>query len=238
MTSIDPTSTTNALSLVNVTLEYPDGDGIVKALDGVDLTVQAGEMVSLVGPSGSGKSSLLATAATLVRPTHGLVIVDGVDATGLADKELTTLRREKIGIIFQQPNLLASLTATEQLLIVDHLRGKSLKAARAKASELLDMVGLGPDAGKRPHQLSGGQRQRVNIARALMGDPKALLVDEPTAALDHDRSDSIVRLLREVTDEFQVATIMVTHDTEFVPLTDAVATMRDGRLSAPVLTAA
>ncbi|GAA1356117.1 ABC transporter ATP-binding protein [Arthrobacter rhombi] len=228
------TRNASALSLVNVTLEYPDGDGIVKALDSVDLTVEPGQMVSLVGPSGSGKSSLLATAATLVRPTHGVVLIDGVDATGLADKDLTTLRREKIGIIFQQPNLLASLTATEQLIIVDHLRGKSLKEARTKADGLLDMVGLGSAAGKRPHQLSGGQRQRVNIARALMGDPTVLLVDEPTAALDHDRSDSIVRLLRRVTDEFQVGTVMVTHDTEFVPLTDAVATMRDGHLTAPV----
>ncbi|WP_417235567.1 ABC transporter ATP-binding protein [Arthrobacter sp.] len=231
-----PTSTRtgSALSLVNVTLEYPDGEGIVKALDAVDLAVEPGQMVSLVGPSGSGKSSLLATAATLVRPTHGVVLIDGVDATGLADHDLTTLRREKIGIIFQQPNLLASLTATEQLLIVDHLRGKSPKAARGKAAGLLDLVGLGSGASKRPHQLSGGQRQRVNIARALMGDPTVLLVDEPTAALDHDRSDSIVRLLRQVTDEFQVATVMVTHDTEFVPLTDAVATMRDGHLTAPV----
>lgn len=231
-------STADSLSLVNVTIEYPDGDGIIKALDAVNLTVRAGEMVSLVGPSGSGKSSLLAAAATLVRPTHGLVLIDGIDATGLSERDRTTLRREKIGIVFQQPNLLASLTATEQLVIVDHLRGASPASARAKAAELLGIVGLGSDAGKRPHQLSGGQRQRVNIARALMGDPKVLLVDEPTAALDHDRSDSIVRLLRKATDEFQVATVMVTHDTEFVPLTDAVATMRDGQLTAPVLTAA
>ncbi len=232
------THTAGSLSLVNVTLEYPDGEGIVKALDGVDLTVRPGQMVSLVGPSGSGKSSLLAAAATLVRPTHGLVFIDGTDATALADKDLTTLRREKIGIVFQQPNLLASLTATEQLVIVDHLRGKSVKEARVRAAELFEIVGLESSADKRPHQLSGGQRQRVNIARALMGDPKVLLVDEPTAALDHDRSDSIVRLLRQVTDEIGVATVMVTHDTEFVPLTDAVATMRDGQLTAPVTTTA
>ncbi|MGO2004799.1 MULTISPECIES: ABC transporter ATP-binding protein [Micrococcaceae] len=240
-TEYDPAATTantGSLSLIDVTLEYPDGEGTVKALDGVDLTVRPGQMLSLVGPSGSGKSSLLATAATLVRPTAGRVFVDGAEATGLSDQDLTTLRREKIGIVFQQPNLLASLTSLEQLVIVDHLRGKSVKEARVRAAELLGIVGLDEASHKRPHQLSGGQRQRVNIARALMGDPKVLLVDEPTAALDHDRSDSIVRLLRQVTDEFQVATVMVTHDTEFVPLTDAVATMRDGRLTAPETTAA
>lgn len=221
-----------ALNLVNVTLEYPDGDSTLKALDNVNLKVDAGQFLSLVGPSGSGKSSLLAVAATLVRPTSGLVIIDGADATALKPAQSDVLRRESVGIVFQQPNLLASLTAVEQLIISDHLRGKSLKAAKGKALELLDVVGLSTSANKRPHQLSGGQRQRVNIARALMGDPKVLLVDEPTAALDHERSETIVCLLRKVTDDFTVATIMVTHDTEFVPITDAVATMRDGKLSA------
>ncbi len=223
-----------ALNLVNVTLEYPDGEGIMTALDTVNLTVHPGQFISLVGPSGSGKSSLLAVSATLIKPTSGLVLIDGVDATTLNEKQLAELRRDKVGIIFQQPNLLASLTAAEQLVITDHLRGKSLKAAAVRANELLDLVGLADCAKKRPHQLSGGQRQRVNIARALMAEPKVLLVDEPTAALDHARSDSIVRLLRKVSDEFNVATVMVTHDTEFVPLTDAVATMRDGVLTAPV----
>ena len=227
-------SGTAPLSLVNVTLEYPDGGGTVKALDGVHLTVQAGRMMSLVGPSGSGKSSLLAVAATLVRPTSGQVLIAGTDAAGLGPRELSALRRETIGIIFQQPNLLASLTAVEQLVIGAHLRGAPARAAHARASGLLSLVGLGDCAGKRPHQLSGGQRQRVNIARALMGRPRILLVDEPTAALDHERSGGIVRLLRRITDEFQVATVMVTHDTEFVPLTDDVATMRDGRLGLPV----
>ncbi|MFH5879212.1 ABC transporter ATP-binding protein [Arthrobacter sp. NA-172] len=224
------------LSLVNVTLEYPDGDSTLKALDAVDLRVDAGEFFSLVGPSGSGKSSLLAVAATLVRPSSGLVVIDGKDATGLKDTELTSLRREKVGIIFQQPNLLPSLTAVEQLIIGHHLRGRPTAPARKRATELLDVVGLGGSLNKRPHQLSGGQRQRVNIARALMGQPGVLLVDEPTAALDHERSESIVRLLRQVTDEFATATVMVTHDTEFLPLTDSVATMRDGRLSVPALT--
>ncbi len=223
-----------ALNLINVTLQYPDGEGVMTALDSVNLAVQPGQFVSLVGPSGSGKSSLLAVAATLITPTNGLVMIDGVDATALSAKELAALRRDKVGIIFQQPNLLASLTAIEQLVITEHLRGKSLRSANTKAAELLDLVGLADSANKRPHQLSGGQRQRVNIARALMAQPKVLLVDEPTAALDHDRSYSIIRLLREVCDDFNVATVMVTHDTEFVPLTDAVATMRDGVLTAPV----
>ncbi|WP_104090778.1 ABC transporter ATP-binding protein [Arthrobacter sp. GMC3] len=227
-------NSTPALSLINVTLDYPDGEGTITALDSVNLQVHAGEFLSLIGPSGSGKSSLLAVAATLIKPTSGLVLIDGTDTQVLSEKALTAVRRDKVGIIFQQPNLLASLTAAEQLIISDHLRGKSMRAAEAKAAQLLDVVGLADCAKKRPHQLSGGQRQRVNIARALMGDPKVLLVDEPTAALDHERSESIVRLLRKVTDEFAVATVMVTHDTEFVPLTDAVATMRDGAMTAAV----
>jgi len=223
----------NALNLVDVTLQYPDGDGTLKALDAVNVKLAPGEFLSLVGPSGSGKSSLLAVAATLVRPTAGLVVIDGIDAGGLSEADRTSLRRDRIGIIFQQPNLLPSLTALEQLVIGDHLRGKPAGAAATRAAALLDLVGLAPAAGKRPHQLSGGQRQRVNIARALMGDPAVLLVDEPTAALDRDRSEAIVGLLRRVTDEFKVATVMVTHDTGFVPMTDTVASMRDGRLSVP-----
>lgn len=223
-------NTNMPLQLIDVTLEYPDGDGTIKALDTVNLSVGAGKMLSLIGPSGSGKSSLLAAAATLIRPTSGLVIIDGTTASDLNDAQLTALRREKIGIIFQQPNLLASLTAVEQLIISDHLRGNSLKQAKTHALELLDIVGLADSAKKRPHQLSGGQRQRVNIARALMGEPKVLLVDEPTAALDNARSESIVRLLVQVTREFSVATVMVTHDTEFISFTDSVAAMRDGVL--------
>ncbi|QOT15159.1 ABC transporter ATP-binding protein [Paenarthrobacter sp. YJN-5] len=221
----------SALGLVNVSLEYADGSSTLKALDHVDLTVAQGEFLSVVGPSGSGKSSLLAVASTLIVPTHGVVIIDGEDVTAITPAQRTVLRREKVGIVFQQPNLLPSLTAVEQLLMREHLRGKAGAGEQRKARELVDTVGLGSVLDKRPHQLSGGQRQRVNIARALMRNPSVLLVDEPTAALDHQRSESIVRLLRRITDEFATATVMVTHDTEFLPLTDAVAVMRDGRLS-------
>jgi putative ABC transport system ATP-binding protein len=199
----------------------------------VNFTANAGTVTALVGPSGSGKSSLLAVAATLVRPTSGAVLLAGREITGLPEKDLARLRRTQIGMVFQQPNLLPSLTALEQLVITAHLRGArgaALERAREQAGELLDLVGLAAAAGRRPHQLSGGQRQRVNIARALMGRPQLMLVDEPTAALDHDRSREVVDLLVHATRRFGTATVVVTHDTEFVPLADRSVTMRDGRL--------
>lgn len=136
-------------------------------------------------------------------------------------------------MIFQQPNLLPSLTAREQLILAEDMKGGSRRSAAAKADELLEEVGLSDAAGRRPHELSGGMRQRVNIARALIGSPSVLLVDEPTAALDHDRSLTVVQLISRLTAEHQVATVMVTHDTEYVPLADSVVTMRDGTLSHP-----
>ena len=229
---------TTPLLLENVTLEYPDGqDNVIKALDGVSLTAHRSTVTGLAGPSGSGKSSLLAVAATLIEATSGTVLVNGSDVADLADAERSRLRREEIGIVFQQPNLLPALTAQEQLVAVAHLRGEHTRPAEARAAELLDVVGLSDQLGKRPHQLSGGQRQRVNIARALMGHPSLLLVDEPTAALDHERSASIMKLLRQVTMEFNLATVLVTHDVEFLPLMDSVARMRDGKLTQPAAVA-
>ncbi|WP_066302717.1 ABC transporter ATP-binding protein [Arthrobacter luteolus] len=229
---------TTPLLLKNVTLEYPDGqDNTIKALDHVSLTAERGTVTGLAGPSGSGKSSLLAVAATLIEATSGTVLVNGSDVAGLADAERSRLRREEIGIVFQQPNLLPALTAQEQLVAVAHLRGEHTRPAEERAAELLDVVGLSGQLGKRPHQLSGGQRQRVNIARALMGHPSLLLVDEPTAALDHERSASIMKLLRQVTLEFNLATVLVTHDVEFLPLMDSVARMRDGKLTLPAAVA-
>ena len=191
-------------------------------------------MTALVGESGSGKSSLLAVAGALVEPTSGSVRINGIEAVGQSEKTRAGLRREQIGVVFQQPNLIPSLTAREQLLVAEHIRG--LRGARLKekaraADALLERVGLGGVGDRRPHQLSGGQRQRVNIARALMGDPALLLADEPTSALDHERSQEIVDLLREVTREFDVATVMVTHETDLLDSVDATVTMRDGRLS-------
>jgi putative ABC transport system ATP-binding protein len=178
------------LSLQNLTLTYPDGAGRLTALDDVGLEVGPGRLTAVVGPSGSGKSSLLAVAATLIRPDAGSVVVDGVDTAGLSGKRLSVLRRDRIGIVFQQPNLLPSLTVLDQLQVMTHLSGGSLRDSRAKGLDLLGSVGLAALAERRPHQLSGGQRQRVNIARALMNDPAVLLVDEPTSALDRERGDA------------------------------------------------
>ncbi|MFE3993603.1 ABC transporter ATP-binding protein [Streptomyces goshikiensis] len=218
----------------DVTLTYPDGDDRLTALDAVGLEVPAGTLTAVIGPSGSGKSSLLAVAATLVTPDSGRVVVAGRDTGRLSAAEKSALRREEIGIVFQQPNLLASLTAAEQLQVMAHLRGRPSRQLRRRALELLDAVGLADKADKRPHQLSGGQRQRVNIARALMNEPAVLLVDEPTSALDHDRGAAILDLLVTLTRERATATVLVTHDHAHLERMDRTVTMADGRLTEPV----
>ncbi|MFG2881810.1 ABC transporter ATP-binding protein [Streptomyces sp. NPDC048297] len=225
-----------SLNLTDVTLTYPDGDSRLTALDDVTLTVPKGSLTAVVGPSGSGKSSLLAVAATLITPDSGTVTVDGTSTTGMTRAELTGLRRHTIGIVFQQPNLLPSLTAVEQLQVMARIDGRSAARARGRAMELLDAVGLADQAHRRPHQLSGGQRQRVNIARALMNDPVLLLVDEPTSALDHERGAAVIALITRLTHERATATVLVTHDRAHLAAADRIADVRDGRLSLPTPT--
>ncbi|MDH6708071.1 putative ABC transport system ATP-binding protein [Kitasatospora sp. MAA19] len=222
-----------SLHLDRITLTYPDGDDRLTALDDVSLTVPKGSITAVVGPSGSGKSSLLAVAATLITPDSGRVVVDGTDTTGLGRAELTALRRTRIGIVFQQANLLPSLTAAEQLQVMAHLDGRSPRAALPRALDLLAAVGLRDQAGRRPHQLSGGQRQRVNIARALMNDPTVLLIDEPTSALDHERGAAVLDLITELTHRRATATVLVTHDRTHLTAVDQVAEVHDGRLTVP-----
>ncbi len=219
-----------SLTLTEVTLTYPDGDTRVTALDRVTLDVPRGSLAAVVGPSGSGKSSLLAVAATLVAPDSGAVVVDGVPTTGLTRGQCADLRLRKIGIVFQQPNLLAALTAVEQVQVMAQLAGRNPARARGRALDLLDAVGLADQAGRRPHQLSGGQRQRVAIARALMNDPTVLLVDEPTSALDHERGTAVIDLLTRLTHRRATATVLVTHDPHHLAAVDQVTEMRDGRL--------
>ncbi|MGW7514358.1 ABC transporter ATP-binding protein [Streptomyces sp. NPDC054796] len=219
-----------SLRLSDITLTYPDGDSRLTALDHVSLHVPEGSLTAVVGPSGSGKSSLLAVAATLITPDAGTVTVDGTPTTGMTRAELTGLRRRTIGIVFQQPNLLPSLTAVEQLQVMARIDGRKPRGARERAMELLDTVGLADQAGRRPHQLSGGQRQRVNIARALMNDPTVLLVDEPTSALDHERGAAVVGLIARLTHARAVATVLVTHDRAHLASADRIAEVHDGRL--------
>ncbi len=217
------------LHLDHITLTYPDGDRRLTALDQVSLTAEPGTLTAIVGPSGSGKSSLLAVAATLITPDSGRVLLDGDDLATLNRRQTAQVRRERIGIVFQSSNLLASLTTVDQLLVIAHLAGKPLPPARAAAMELLDAVGLAAQADRRPHQLSGGQRQRVTIARGLMNNPSLLLVDEPTSALDTERGQAILALLRRLTTERNLTTVMVTHNHDHLADADRVTEIIDGK---------
>jgi len=225
------TGTVNSLELRDVTLSFGDGDSLVNALDSVSMTIEPGEFVAVVGPSGSGKSSLLAVSGGLEQPTSGSVKVAGTELTTLKDGHRTALRRQKIGFVFQQSNLLSSLTVRDQLLLIAHLDRSVSKSARERAGELIESLGLSQHADRRPHQLSGGERQRVGIARALMSSPALLLVDEPTSALDSHRAQDIVALLAELTHRRQTGTVMVTHDTSVLQHVDRVLHMHDGNLS-------
>lgn len=189
-------------------------------------------------PSGSGKSSLLAVAGALVTPESGHIEIAGTQVNALDAKARDRLRLDSIGFVFQQSNLLASLTVFDQLLLVANLRGSDRGAAHRRAVGLLDRVGLADKAQRRPARLSGGERQRVSVARTLMGEPALPLVDEPTSALDHDhdRGAAIVALLREVTREQSLATVMVTHDLQHLHLVDRTVAMHDGRLTEPTST--
>lgn len=222
------------IRLNNITLTFPDGDTRVTAVDRVSLTAHPGTVTAITGPSGSGKSSLLAVGATLIHPTDGTVFIDDVDATGLGAADATHLRREKVGIVFQQSNLIPSLTAHEQLTVMNELGASGARRRRAavatRADALLEAVGLDGHRNKRPHQLSGGQRQRVNIARALMNDPSVLLVDEPTSALDQERGASIIELILRLTDELNTSTLLVTHDLVHLPRMHGVIHLVDGRI--------
>ncbi|MEV0541356.1 ABC transporter ATP-binding protein [Nocardia salmonicida] len=227
-----------AITLTDVTLTYPDGADRLTALDRVNMHVPGGTIAAVTGASGSGKSSLLAVAATLIRPDSGTVVLETdsatIDLAELSRRAAATARRTSMGIVFQQPNLIPSLTAVEQLEVTAHLGGPkraSRRETNSRAKELLEAVGLAEQAHKRPAQLSGGQRQRVNIARALMNDPALLVVDEPTSALDSERGAAIIALITTIAREHRAATILVTHDPTHLHRMDAVYRMTDGRLT-------
>ncbi|GAB2645181.1 ABC transporter ATP-binding protein [Nocardia goodfellowii] len=230
-----------ALTVEDVTLTFPDGAERRTALDRVHLTVQGGEIAAITGPSGSGKSSLLAAVSTLIRPESGRIRLETqgttVDLAHLSPREAAALRRSAIGIVFQQPNLIPALTAVEQLEVMSHLGQRWFTSAeqrretRAKAMDLLAAVGLDGQHAKRPAQLSGGQRQRVDIARALMHDPALLVIDEPTSALDTERGAAIIDLILDVARTRHAATLLVTHDRAHLHRMTSVYAMTDGVLT-------
>lgn len=220
-----------SLVIQNVTLVLGDGDQKITALDDVSAVVNAGELTAVVGPSGAGKSSLLAVCGGLRTPTSGSITINGQKISDLSPAALTRVRRDSIGFVFQQSNLIPALTAMDQLLLLVHLKGiRPGKADRDRAHALLNEVGMAERANRRPDQLSGGERQRVGIARALMGEPKLLLVDEPTSMLDNSRGHAIVELLAARCREHHVATLMVTHDVGMLDAANSVLHIRDGRL--------
>ncbi len=220
---------TAVLQLAQVSKVYGDGPTAVHALRDVDLSVARGELVAIMGPSGSGKSSLLTIAGSLEVPTAGDVLVDGTALAGMSAKARARLRRRAIGFVFQDFNLLAGLTAAENVAMPLELDGTSAREARVAAVDALDRLGVGERADHFPDELSGGERQRVAIARAVVGQRQLLLADEPTGALDSVNSEAIMRLLREACHR-GAAGVVVTHEAHLASWADRIVFLRDGRL--------
>ena len=225
---------TPALEMQGVRKTYEVGGEEVVALDHADLTVGGDEIVALVGPSGSGKTTLCSIAGGLLTPTEGAVLLAGDDISGLSARDLTDVRREQVGFVFQSVNLVPFLTARENLLVVDELAGRRQRRgdAGSRADQLLEELGLADRAGNTPAQLSGGQKQRVAIGRALMNEPALVLFDEPTSSLDSTLGEQVVELIREEMKSRGTAAIMVTHDERITHIADRTVTITDGRLSA------
>jgi putative ABC transport system ATP-binding protein len=217
------------IELKNVTKQF-NGNREVTALSGVCVCIEAGEMVSIIGPSGSGKSTMLNLIGGLDRPTSGEIVVDGRSFSGLNDTELTLVRRDKIGFIFQFFNLLPTLSSVENVALPLHLRGWPRKRVLERARELLELVGLGKRMEHLPEELSGGERQRVAIARALSVYPPILLGDEPTGNLDSNTSTEILRLLQDLHSRFGSTVVIVTHDLNVAASCPRTVRMRDGRI--------
>ncbi len=213
-----------------LTKVYGAGETRVVALDRVDLAIEPGEFVAVMGPSGCGKSTLLNLMGGLDTPTEGSVVLDGRDIASMSDDELTRIRRERIGFVFQFFNLIPVLTASENASLPLVLDGMSPREAERRAEEMLERVGLLDRSRSRPDQLSGGQQQRVAVARALIADPALVLADEPTGNLDSRSSEEIASLLRQVSGEWGRAILMVTHDPRIAAHADRIVFMRDGRV--------
>jgi len=231
--TVDRTATDTALRMSDVRKVYPMGDGSeVVALDHATLTLGSDEIVALVGPSGSGKTTLCSIAGGILSATEGRIVVDDEDISGHDAKQLTTFRQSKVGFVFQSVNLVPFLNARENLLVVDELGRRTGQAARDRADQLLEELGLADRAKNLPSQLSGGQRQRVAIGRALMNDPALVLFDEPTSALDTKLGEQVMELIQSEMKSRGTAAIVVTHDERITHYCDRSVHIIDGRLEA------
>jgi putative ABC transport system ATP-binding protein len=220
---------TCALELRQVSKVYGSGPTEVRALCDVDLSVDRGELVAIMGPSGSGKSTLLTIAGSLEQATSGQVVVDGVDVATISRSERARMRRRSIGYVFQDFNLLAGLTAVENVTLPLELDGIGAKAARATGLEAMEQLDIAEHADRYADELSGGERQRVAITRAIVGERGLLLADEPTGALDSVNGESVMRLLRAATRR-GVAGVVVTHEAHLASWADRVVFLRDGHV--------
>lgn len=221
------------LEMSQVTKTYGSPDRPVVALDDIDLSVDDDELMLLMGPSGSGKTTLLTVAGALLRPDKGEVVVGGDPVHQLPDGKLSTFRRERVGFVFQNVNLIPFLTARENLLVVREMGGGKVdQGARRRADQLLEELGLAERANSLPAQMSGGQRQRVAIGRALMNEPALVLVDEPTSALDSKLGQQVMELLRSEIKGRGVAAVVVTHDERILDYGDRIVHITDGKLAA------
>ncbi len=217
------------LELHQVAKSYGEGAAEVHALRGIDLGVDAGELVAVMGPSGSGKSTLLTIAGSLEQPTSGEVVIGGAALSAMSRNEQAPLRRRSVGFVFQDFNLLAGLTAVENVTLPLELDGLAARAARTAGMAALEELGLGDRAGRFPDELSGGERQRVAIARAVVGERQLLLADEPSGALDSANGEAVMRLIRAACQR-GVAGVVVTHDAQLASWADRVVFLRDGRV--------
>ena len=220
-------STGPILFLDNVSRVHAQGETAVRALDGVSLTAHAGELVAVMGPSGSGKSTLLNLAGGLDRPSSGRVLIEGAEVGGMSMSALAALRRRSVGFVFQDFNLIPSLTAAENVALPLELDGERVRKARLTAMESLEAVGIPELADRYPDNMSGGQQQRVAIARALVGNRRLVLADEPTGALDSQTGEAVLRVLRARCDA-GASGLLVTHEARHAAWADRVVFLRDG----------
>ncbi len=217
------------IELTEVTKKYTVGSQEIRALDGVDLTIQQGEYCAIIGPSGSGKSTLMHLLGCLVTPTTGRVVIDGVDVSQASDGRLAEMRNEKIGFVFQSFNLLPKFNVLDNVELPMIYSGKSAKERRSRAIDAIERVGLTERMKNTPLQLSGGQMQRVAIARALVNDPKIIFADEPTGNLDSRTGGTILALFRELVAQGRTI-VLVTHDNEIAANAPRRIVIRDGKI--------